>query len=176
MNPQRKKTRCPRHESQRQSRRRRQLVGELLEPRYLLTGSPHMLADISDGPTGSEPEDFVVVGDETYFTVNGSEIWKTDGTTSGTVLVKDLAEGSDYVYWFYTDLHNHNGTLVAATYPRFVLWSSDGTTDGTRIVKDFGDNYGVGMSSSVEFTTVGDTLFFRSTIATRVRPHSGRVT
>ena len=160
MNPQRKKTRYPRNEAQRQPRRRRQLFGELLEPRYLLTGSPHLLADISDGATGSEPESFVVVGDETYFTVNGSEIWKTDGTTSGTVLVKDLAAGSDYVYSFYTDLHNHNGTLVAATYPRFVLWSSDGTTDGTRIVKDFGDNFGVGMSSSVEFTTVGDSLFF----------------
>jgi ELWxxDGT repeat protein len=125
-----------------------------------------MLADISDGATDSEPGEFVAVGDETFFCVKGTEIWKTDGTTSGTVFVKDIWEGiSEYAY---TYLHNHNGQLVVASYVRWYdtmspgvrLWSSDGTEDGTRIVKDFGEDSGWAVSSGVEFATVGDTLFF----------------
>src|SRR3989442_1709640 len=41
--------------------------------------------------------------------VNGNELWKSDGTTAGTVLVKDIYPGANYS--FADDLVNVNGTL-----------------------------------------------------------------
>ncbi len=54
----------------------------------------------SDGtsPNGSHPEYLVDVSGTLYFTahdgVNGGELWKSDGTAAGTVMVKDIRPGS----------------------------------------------------------------------------------
>src|SRR5262245_39177604 len=46
----------------------------------------------------SSPANMLTVGTTTYFAANdgfnGSELWKTDGTTAGTVMVKDINPGS----------------------------------------------------------------------------------
>ncbi|MBK9731680.1 MAG: T9SS type A sorting domain-containing protein [Chitinophagaceae bacterium] len=68
---------------------------------------------------------------------NGKELWKTDGTTAGTVLVKDINHGSPGSSpYFIADL---NGVvLIGATDPvnGTELWKTDGTTAGTVLVKD----------------------------------------
>src|SRR5262245_57665670 len=82
------------------------LHGEPLEERSLLAFSAHLVADIN--PTGDAfpnyafqpPNDYfqMVVGNLIYFSANdgttGTELWKTDGTATGTVLVKDIRPGS----------------------------------------------------------------------------------
>jgi len=49
-------------------------------------------------PQSSYPQQFTVVGSEFYFTaddaVNGRELWKSDGTANGTMMVKDINSGS----------------------------------------------------------------------------------
>ncbi|NJO05996.1 MAG: hypothetical protein HC876_11005, partial [Chloroflexaceae bacterium] len=54
-----------------------------------LTGT--LVLDIHPGPQGSNPQDFVLVGDVVYFTADdgssGRELWRSDGTAAGTVLV-----------------------------------------------------------------------------------------
>lgn len=51
---------------------------------------------------GSNPTYLTVVGDELYFKASNEEygeaLWKTDGTTAGTVLVKDVVDHSNYSY------------------------------------------------------------------------------
>ncbi len=42
--------------------------------------------------------------------VNNYELWKSDGTAGGTVLVKDIFPGSGYSFPRY--LTNVNGTLI----------------------------------------------------------------
>src|SRR5690348_953219 len=79
----------------RTAHRHRLLHGEQLEPRMLLALTPQMLTDINTGPSG-----FVVHGPIVemnglgYFsgsTGQGDyELWRSDGTTAGTVLVKDI--------------------------------------------------------------------------------------
>jgi ELWxxDGT repeat protein len=69
--------------------------------------------------------------------VHGFEVWKTDGTQAGTVLVKDIDPGPDG-----SSPHEmiafHGVLLFAAASTRFdlELWRSDGTEAGTVLVKD----------------------------------------
>ena len=66
---------------------------------------------------------------------NGRELWKSDGTAAGTVLVKDINPGSGSSY--PSNLTNVNGTLFFTaddgTNGR-ELWKSDGTAAGTVLV------------------------------------------
>jgi ELWxxDGT repeat protein len=70
--------------------------------------------------------------------VHGYELWKSDGTAAGTVLVKDIAPGDKD--GDPTQLTVVNGTLYfqagdGARHKQ--LWKSDGTEAGTVPVKDF---------------------------------------
>jgi ELWxxDGT repeat protein len=89
----------------------------------------------------------------------GSEPWITDGTTQGTLLLKDINPGSagsnlsffiqmgGYIY-FTADDGNHGQEL----------WRSDGTTQGTVMIADI--NRGSASSSPQWLTPVGSTLYF----------------
>ena len=78
------------------------------------------------------PDYFCVVNDVLYldaFTpATGYELWKTNGTAAGTVLVKDITgDASDSKPAYLT---NVNGTLFFnASFDE--LWKSDGTVNGT---------------------------------------------
>src|SRR5436309_2586933 len=68
----------------------------------------------------------------------GWELWKSDGTDAGTVLVKDIVPGAGYSL-FGTSWLSVNGTLFfSACHPDTgcELWKSDGTEQGTVLVKD----------------------------------------
>ena len=112
---------------------------------------------------------FTPVGQVIYFQaydgVNGYELWKSDGTTSGTVMVKDIYNGSGSSYpqeltavgntLYFTADDGSNGRE---------LWKSDGTASGTVMVKDI---YGGSSSSSPNYlTAVGNTLYFSATDGT----------
>ena len=76
------------------------LALEPLEPRVLLAGLPTLI-DIVAAAGASSPGNFTNVNNTVFFLANnpanGSELWKSDGTGAGTVLVKDIRPG---VRWF----------------------------------------------------------------------------
>lgn len=130
---------------------------------------PRLIADLNVGPDGSYPAEFVESGGIAFFAANGTQLWKTDGTTGGTVLVKDTGLGFGQTNFY---LHDHNGTLVFARNDtgadglpgrggddRVQFWRSDGTASGTAVIKDFGSGSSVRMSLDAQFTTLGDALF-----------------
>lgn len=56
-----------------------------------------LLADIRPGLWGSFPRDFTAAGDRVYFaatSVQGEELWTSDGTAAGTKLTKDIRPSS----------------------------------------------------------------------------------
>src|SRR3954471_23527439 len=81
----------------RAGRRRQRLGLEVLENRITLSLVPHMVLDINTNTFSSDPWEKVAIGSTAYFTaddgVNGRELWKSDGTAAGTVLVKDINPG-----------------------------------------------------------------------------------
>jgi ELWxxDGT repeat protein len=113
----------------------------------MLAGDIELVKDLNIVPTtlGSSPREFVQVGSLTYFTaqttLHGRELWKTDGTAAGTVLVKDIYPGTGNGVGLgpnneepVRSLVNVNGVLffrASNGVGRSSLWKSDGTETGT---------------------------------------------
>lgn len=88
---------------------------------------------------------------------HGYELWKSDGTAVGTVLVKDLIPGAGELYPRHAVLAEVKGTLFFGASGR--LWKSDGAARGTSLVKSgfVAYNSASGLSS---LTNVNGMLFF----------------
>ncbi|HUR17947.1 MAG TPA: Ig-like domain-containing protein, partial [Acidimicrobiales bacterium] len=124
-----------------------------------------MLRDINAGTGDSSPVRYTAVGNTVFFAAtngsvapaNGIELWKSDGTAEGTVLVKDINPGTassnpDNLRalgntLFFTAT---NGSLTGANGTE--LWKSDGTAEGTVLVKDIFS--GPGSSNPANLTAV----------------------
>ena len=133
-------------------------------------GNAEMLKDINTGDADSYPWIMGQTEDLLFFraltSLNGYELWVTDGTESGTNMVKDINPGSSsgfygyYGFQYFNDkfyFGGNNGTSGEE------LWATDGTENGTYLVKEIrgedsnGNNYG---SNPNGFTVIGDTLYF----------------
>lgn len=108
------------------------------------------------------------IGGELFFTSqqddSGDELWKTDGTTAGTMLVKDINPGTASSN--PTDLVNVGNVIFFAANDGTdgaELWKTDGTAAGTVMVKDILP--GAGSSNPSNLTNVNGTLFFSATDA-----------
>lgn len=103
----------------------------------------------------SLPQLLTAVNNELFFVANdgttGQELWKSDGTSNGTVLVKDLQPGTTGKLGYYGDLVNLNGTLLFSGNDGASgkeLWKSDGTAAGTVLVKDINTGSTTATSTS----------------------------
>jgi ELWxxDGT repeat protein len=170
-----------------------------LEQRTLLAASfvPQMVKDLNTNPYSSNPgggyrssgfltigkttyfaaDDGVQVGKTTYFAaddgVHGTELWKTNGTVAGTMLVKDIwpgngtfyVDGAPYTYIgssYPTNLTSYKGMLIFSAnngYNGYELWKSDGTAAGTVMIKNIDPQ---GSSNPSYFTQIGGTLYFEA--------------
>jgi ELWxxDGT repeat protein len=115
---------------------------------------------------GSQPLFLTNMNGTLFFGANngtsGQELWKSDGSAPGTVLVKDIDPGSDGSEPY--SITNVNGTLFFQArngVSGFELWKSNGSAAGTALVKDI--NPGSGASYPSLLTNVNGTLFFSAT-------------
>jgi ELWxxDGT repeat protein len=113
----------------------------------------------------SEP--FASINNTLYFvaydSATGYELYKSDGTVDGTVLLKDIRTDSQ-------NSNIHNLTAVKNRVFFFAddgsgkgeeLWVTDGTTDGTQFVKDINPN-GDALENfgDAKYAALNNTLFF----------------
>jgi ELWxxDGT repeat protein len=105
-----------------------------------------LVKDVQPGAGGSYydgPAFLTTVGPTLFFTeddvVHGRELWKSDGTEAGTVLVKDIHPGAGSPYDESTAPTAVGDTLYFAADDGVrgqELWRSDGTEAGTVLVQD----------------------------------------
>ena len=127
-----------------------------------------LVKDIYPGPFGSSPFDIIDVGGTAYFgaqsrisnVATSSELWKSDGTESGTFMVRDIYPGfnSGFFTGNFTDV---GGTVFFTANDGsngWELWKSNGTTTGTVLVKDISP--GFAGSNPNHLTEIAGTLYF----------------
>ncbi len=124
-----------------------------------------LVKDIAAGATTSSPDNITNISGNLFFSAaaNGTDIqlWKSDGTAAGTVLVQNINQGLKH---FYYDFHNLNGTLIFSYQNDSLggeLWKSDGTPEGTSLVRDISP--GPVSSSPYYLTNYNGTLVFVAT-------------
>jgi ELWxxDGT repeat protein len=131
-----------------------------------LARGTQQLTNLQEGAAGSAPQTLVELGNKAVFFaddgVHGTELWVTDGTANGTMLLKDIAPGPNSAFPAYTrELVVMGGrAYFAATSGDLdhALWSTDGTTEGTGLVHQFTVNFDDCPPS--EFAAVGSRIFF----------------
>ncbi|MBC7783107.1 MAG: hypothetical protein H7144_04645 [Burkholderiales bacterium] len=130
--------------------------------------STKLVKDIRMGSKGSVGAVLGSNGSNAFLTaddgVHGFELWKSDGTASGTTLVKDITPGLAGSF-VQLDLGGalsfvlNNVIYFSARYDtkHRELWRSDGTEAGTYLLRSFQGDYG-----AFSFCQVGNELFFRT--------------
>jgi ELWxxDGT repeat protein len=127
-----------------------------------------LLKDIFKGfRRGSIPTDFVKLGNSFLFSAttngDGKELWKTDGTEAGTILLKNInlkSAGSDG-FSFRNTINNQLIFYANTEASGFEVWRSDGTTNGTVLLKDIYP--GIESSRPSPFFKFGNNLYFSAT-------------
>jgi ELWxxDGT repeat protein len=134
-------------------------------PQYLYKSNGTAASTVSL-KRGNYPLELINVNEQLFFTADvdgvGRELWKSDGTTSGTLLVKDIFVGASSAIGF------NNGNLSELNHTVYFtagdaqtgreLWRSDGSPSGTFLVKDI--HPGVGESFINEMTSLNGALYF----------------
>ncbi len=125
------------------------------------TTEPSLVADINSTSFGSNPSNFIKIGDILYFTanddVNGIELWRANPAT-GVVSLLDIYPGSNTSS--VSNLTDVNGTLYFTAFNGIngtELYRIDNTT-GNPVLIDI--NSGSGYSWPSNLTNVNGTLYF----------------
>lgn len=136
---------------------------------YSVTVDPtlavQLVKDINNDSSEYEgqPQEFISVGSTLYFRAwtleHGWELWKSDGTETGTVMVKDIYPGPNNGYPSYMTAYNRELYFNADDGVHGAeLWKTDGTDVGTLLVKDIwtGGNWG----NPQDLTVLNGLLYF----------------
>jgi len=131
----------------------------------------YIVKDISPGLAKTTITEIISIDNMLYFVADdnqhGFELWASDGTESGTYMVKDIFPGIDNFQFpnssfpmYLTNFNNQLFFYANDSIHGYELWKSDGTEAGTVMVKDI---YIGKENSTIEgFTECNNILFFKA--------------
>jgi ELWxxDGT repeat protein len=124
-----------------------------------------MVCDIAPGTASTASTNLTNYKGELYFAANdglsGSELWRTDGTSSGTILICDIQNGPASSFPSFSDFSQVGDILYMVANDGIhgaELWRTDGTSTGTSLVCDIAS--GPAGSSPSSLREVGGQLYF----------------
>lgn len=125
-----------------------------------------LVKDINAGIDSSSPRYFTTVNNTILFAAtdvtNGRELWKTDGTTTGTQLLANINFGNaDSNPDNFAVLGSNMLFAASNAVTGRELFTTDGTTSGTIILKNI--NNGSGDSDPNNLTTIDNKVYFTAT-------------
>lgn len=109
---------------------------------------------------------FLILNNEFYFfasnSTNGFELWKSDGTQSGSVMVKDIRPGSGSSSFRLTGRVINNQIIFTANdgVSGTEIWRSDGTELGTFLVKNINNTSQSSFSFNNDFKEFNGFIYF----------------
>ncbi len=117
------------------------------------------------GDSKVNPGDHIVINGEAYFTADdgiaGLELWKSDGTESGTLLVKDIRSGEeDSEAMAFYEVGGNLLFYAKDGSTGLELWKSDGTEAGTEQIKDIFSGASGSFYNENAFSVLNDKLYF----------------
>jgi trimeric autotransporter adhesin len=137
-----------------------------VEDRWHEADGTVMVKDIYPGGSSSSPTIMTDVNGTLFFVaddgVHGFELWKTDGTEAGTVMVKDINLNGSSDPRRLTKLGAQLFFRADDGVQGEILWKSDGTEAGTAPVLDLNSNP---VSAPDNLTEMNGVLFFSATDA-----------
>lgn len=147
-------------------------------PEFLWTYDPRPIQPASYPGMSPLRTSMTAMGGELYYVqddgVTGFEVWKTNGTTGGTSLLRDINNNANREsrgghLRIPTNLITFGGSVYFNAYSRangFELYKSDGTSNGTNLLLDIftGTSNGDPRSGNPQnLTVLGSTMFFTAT-------------
>ena len=115
---------------------------------------------------------FIISGNQFFFyaysnnyntaTSTGYELWKSDGTETGTILVKDIKNGSGSSNSILEGI-DLNGTLIFSASDGIngtELWKSDGTETGTILIKNINNSDFSSISYNNLYAKLNNEIYF----------------
>lgn len=128
----------------------------------------NLVKDIYPGKSGSNPDIITAMNDSTILFIgddysHGKELWRSDGTESGTYMVRDICpggcEGLYSSFSNYSFLHNGKVYFNAWDGTDRGLWVTNGTSTGTQLVKG-----NMAFPSQPYFTKYNGKIYFASSL------------
>jgi ELWxxDGT repeat protein len=118
----------------------------------------------------------IALGDVIYFQgsdeEHGSELWVTDGTESGTHLIRDINEGPTSSQARFLNIVNNTLVFEAFGNTGVRIYKSDGTVDGTKPLLDGGEGKNLGPAG-IYYLRMGGLLYFLGIERTNDPPEMG---
>lgn len=121
---------------------------------FVSDGTPEGTNSIDITPGWSTNPKELIVANKVLFFLNGEQLWKTDGTLSGSSMLYHLSSPSKLTACNSMLFFSAGGPVAGLE-----LWKSDGTVEGTKLVKDI-KKTGSGSSNPNHLTNINGTLFF----------------
>jgi ELWxxDGT repeat protein len=138
-----------------------------------------LLKDINTGNAGadsSNPREFTSLNSVVLFyatdATHGEELWKTDGTAGGTILLKDINPGTagstsfdffGFQFPIFPGFHIFNNHAYFNAYDGTStgeLWSTDGTAGNTSLLKDIVPGTGFSAVLALDAVNLSNKFIF----------------
>jgi trimeric autotransporter adhesin len=124
-----------------------------------------MIYDIRPGSGNSIPSDFKVLNDSLALfiaddSLHGKELWVTDGTTAGTLLLKDIYDGTGDADPKLIDTVGGKMIFFATKEGSGrELWATDGKLGGTDMLADIDPGMGSAFTEDIFLGHAGNKIF-----------------